>query len=412
MSMSSVPGRRSGIAGRAMVSNNDTNADWCRLSTPGRPCRVSANSPRQHRAPVRFDVKGGEHRRWRIGPLFFDHLYRGGQHDAARAMLRGSSLMRARVIWAFSVAALLAGGPAALAQRSSSIPDLQGAWNGSTLTPLQRPEQFKERVTFTPEEAAEYVRGSSDRIRARLPTSADRQMQIDIDDTFVEVEQMPLDGLRTSRIVDPPDGMLPALLPAAKARIAARPKRSFEDPETFGLAERCLLGNFGASGGSLASPPMVPSQAIPSFYRIVQTETHVMIFTEWVHDARIIRLNGIHHPPGIRSWLGDSVGHYEGQTLVVDTTNFRRDTHNLDSGERLHVVERFTRVDAKTLRYRVTVEDPDTWTTPWTAEWPFRASDAPMFSVECHEGNYAIEHFLRGARADEQRAHALRRDRD
>jgi hypothetical protein len=196
---------------------------------------------------------------------------------------------------------------------------------------------------------------------------------------------MPLDGLRTSLIVDPANGMLPPLLSAAQARIADRPKRSFEDPETFGLAERCLLGNFGASGGSLASPPMVPSAAIPSYYRIVQTATHVLIFTEWVHDARIVRLNGRHLPQTIRSWLGDSIGHYEGQTLVVDTTNFRRDTHNLDSGERLHVVERFTRVDAKTLRYRVTVEDPDTWATPWTAEWPFRAIDVGLFSVECHE---------------------------
>jgi hypothetical protein len=234
-------------------------------------------------------------------------------------------------------------------------------------------------------------------------------MQIDIDADSVEVENMPLDGLRTSLIVDPADGMLPPLLPAAKARIADRPKRSFNDPETFGLAERCLLGNFGASGGSLASPPMVPSVAIPSFYRIVQTDTHVLIFTEWVHDARIIRLNGTHLPPVIRSWLGDSIGHYDGQTLVVDTTNFRRDTHNLDSAERLHVVERFTRVDAKTLRYRVTVEDPDTWAIPWTAEWPFKAIDIPLFSVECHEGNYAVENILRGARADERRAKAGRR---
>jgi hypothetical protein len=316
--------------------------------------------------------------------------------------------MRARLFAALSIAALLAGGRAVFAQRSASLPDLQGTWNGSTLTPLQRPQPFKDRSAFTVEEAAEYVRASPDRIRSRLPTAVDRQMQIDIDDTFVEVENMPLDGLRTSLIVDPPNGMLPPLLPVAQARIADRPKRSFDDPETFGLAERCLLGNFGASGGSLASPPMVPSAAIPSFYRIVQNNTHVLIFTEWVHDARIVRLNGTHLPPTIRSWLGDSTGHYAGETLVVDTTNFRRDTHNLDSSERLHVVERFTRVDAKTIRYRVTVEDPDTWATSWTAEWPFRAIDIPLFSVECHEGNYAIENFLRGARADERRAKAAR----
>lgn len=316
--------------------------------------------------------------------------------------------MRARVFAALSIAALLAGGRAVFAQHSASLPDLQGTWNGSTLTPLQRPQPFKDRSAFTVEEAAEYVRASPDRIRSRLPTAVDRQMQIDIDDTFVEVENMPLDGLRTSLIVDPPNGILPPLLPVAQARIADRPKRSFDDPETFGLAERCLLGNFGASGGSLASPPMVPSAAIPSFYRIVQTDTHVLIFTEWVRDARIVRLNGTHLPSTIRSWLGDSTGHYEGETLVVDTTNFRGDTHNLDSSERLHVVERFTRVDAKTIRYRVTVEDPDTWATSWTAEWPFRAIDVPLFSVECHEGNYAIENFLRGARAEERRAKAAR----
>jgi hypothetical protein len=317
--------------------------------------------------------------------------------------------MRAPVVVAFWIGVWLAAGRAVIAQRSPSIPDLQGTWNGSTLTPLQRPQPFRDRSAFTPEEAAEYVRGSADRIRSRLPTTVDREMQIDLDAAFVEVENMPLDGLRTSLLVDPPNGILPPLLAVAQARIAARPKRSFDDPETFGLAERCLLGNFGASGGSLASPPMVPSAAIPSFYRIVQSDTHVLIFSEWVHDARIVRLNGTHLPPDIRSWLGDSIGHYEGPTLVVDTTNFRRDTHNLDSGERLHVVERLTRVDAGTLRYRVTVEDPDTWASPWTAEWPFRAVDTMLFSVECHEGNYAIENFLRGARADERRAQALRR---
>jgi len=317
--------------------------------------------------------------------------------------------MRVHILWALSIPLIFAADLTIVAQRSASRADLQGTWNGSTLTPLQRPQEVRDRAAFTREEAVEYVRTSADRIRRRLPSSADRQMQIDLDDTYVEVENMPLAGLRTSLIVDPADGMLPPLLPDAKARIADRPKRSFDDPETFGLAERCLLGNFGASGGSLASPPMVPSAAIPSFYRIVQTDAHVLIFTEWVHDARIVRLNGTHLPAAIRSWLGDSIGHYEGPTLVVDTTNFRRDTHNLDSGERLHVVERFTRADAKTLRYRVTVEDPDTWAIPWTAEWPFRAVDAALFSVECHEGNYAIENFLRGARADERRAAAVRR---
>ena len=311
--------------------------------------------------------------------------------------------MRLQTISALAIVAVAIGHPTLRAQRSSPRPDLQGTWNGSTLTPLQRPPEFRDKPAFTPEEAAEYVRQRPDRVRARLPTADDRLTQVDIDDTYVEVEALPMDGLRTSLIVDPVNGMFPPLVPAARARMEARPKRSFDDPEVLGLAERCLLGNFGA-GGSLSSPPMVPSEVIPSYYQIVQNDAYVMIFSEWVHDVRIVRINGTHPPPAIRRWLGDSVGRYEGNTLVVDSTNFRPDTRNLNSGERLHVVERFTRVDAKTLRYRVTVEDPETWATAWTAEWPFKAMNAPLYGVDCHEGNYAIEHFLRGARAEERRA--------
>jgi len=270
------------------------------------------------------------------------------------------------------------------------------------MTPLERPAQVRDRAMFTPEEAAEYERTAEERHRKRLNTDDDRLTQIDLDDIYVERDVIRLDGLRTSLIVDPPTGMLPPLLPAALERAKAKPKRTFEDPEVFGLGERCLLGNFGL-GGSLASPPMVPSQVIPSLFQIVQTDDHVMISSEWIHDTRIVRMNGTHLPPTLRKWLGDSIGHWEGSTLVVDTTNFRPDTRNLGSGERLHVVERFTRLDSKTMRYRVTVEDPDTWATPWTAEWPFKTLDARLFPVECHEGNYAIENFLRGARAEERR---------
>jgi hypothetical protein len=289
------------------------------------------------------------------------------------------------------------------AQRNAaSHPDLQGTWIGSTLTPLQRPPEFKDRASLTPEEAAEYVRTSADRIRARLPTELDRLTQADVDADYVETEVIKLDGLRTSLIVDPPNGMLPPLLPAAQARIAARPKRTYEDPETFNLAERCLLGNFGL-GGSAASPPLLPSVVAAYYHQIVQTDDYVLMFGEWVHDARIIRMNGTHLAPSIKKWLGDSIGHWEGSTLVVDTTNFRPEIHNVDSGERLHVVERFIKVDAQTIRYRVTVEDPDTWATPWTAEWPFKATDSKIYEMACHEGNYAIQNFLRGARAEEQR---------
>jgi hypothetical protein len=269
------------------------------------------------------------------------------------------------------------------------------------MTPLQRPADFRDRDRFTLAEAAEYERTIEDRMRRALPSDADRLLQVDFDDMYVEREVMRIEGLRTSLIVDPAHGMLPPLVPAARERIAARPKRTFDGPEVFNLAERCIAGNFGL-GGSMASPPMIPSLAVPSYFQFVQNETHVLIATEWIHDARVIRLNGTHLAPSIRKWTGDSIGWYEGDTLVVDTTNFRPEMHNLDSGERLHVVERFTRVDAGTMRYRVTAEDPDTWPTPWTAEWLFTASTARMFPIECHEGNYAIEHFLRGARYQER----------
>ncbi len=280
-------------------------------------------------------------------------------------------------------------------------PDVEGLWNGSTLTPLQRPDGFADRAAFTPAEAEEYVRTSPERARRRLLTDADRATQVDLDSTFVEVEAIPLDGLRTSLLVDPPDGRLPPMVAAAFERIGRRPKRSFDDPERMSLSERCLLGNFGL-GGSLASPPLLPSEVIPSYYRIVQTDAAVLIFTEWIHDARVVRMNASHLPATMQRWLGDSVGRYEDGSLVVDTTDFRPDTHILDSGERLHVVERFTPVDAATLRYRVTVEDPDTWPGTWTAEWPFHAIDIRMFPVDCHEGNYSMENTLKGARAEER----------
>lgn len=286
-------------------------------------------------------------------------------------------------------------------QRQPVHPDLQGIWVGGTLTPLQRPLEAKDKARFTPEEAAEYERTAVDRSRSRLPTEADRITQTDLDETYVERELIRVDRLRTSLIVDPPNGMLPPLVPGVQARVAARPGRTAEGPENFNLSERCLLGMFPI-GGSTASPPLVPNPNVAPYYQIVQTRDTVLIVAEWAHDARIVRINGTHVEPAIRKWLGDSIGHWEGNTLVVDTTNFRSDTHNLDSTDRLHVVERFTKIDARTLMYRVTVEDPDTWTAPWTAEWPFTATDAVMYEVACHEGNLAIENALRGARFAEK----------
>jgi hypothetical protein len=303
---------------------------------------------------------------------------------------------------AVSIALVLSCAALSGQRNASTRRDLQGIWNGATMTPLERPPEFKDKAVFTAEEATEYVRSAPERLRKRLPTDDDRLMQVDLDNDYVEREAMPFDNMRTSLIVEPRNGMLPPLLPAAQARLAARPKRSFDDPEALGLGERCLLGNFPI-GGSLASPPLVPSPVIASMYQIVQTDAYVLIFTEWMHDARVVRMNSTHLPSNVRKWLGDSIGSWDGDTLVVDTTNIRPEVRNLNSGERLHVVERFTRIDEQTLQYRVTVEDPDTWATPWVAEWSFKGTDARVFPVECHEGNYAIEHFLRGARAEEKR---------
>jgi hypothetical protein len=315
--------------------------------------------------------------------------------------------MRSQTV-AVGVALLVSGTLAGAQRMSQAPPDLQGTWTSATLTPLERPAQFRDKAEFTPEEAAQYGRDRTDRVSRSLPSDADRALQIDIDDTYVETEFITLEGVRTSLIVDPPNGVLPPLLPAAQARVAARPKRSYDDPESVNLAERCLLGVFNA-GGSAASPPMLPSPVLAPFYQIVQTETSVVIFAEWMHDARIIRMNSSHRPPTIRSWLGDSIGRWDGHTLVVDTTNLRPEIHQLNSSEQLHVIERFTRLDDHTLLYRVTLDDSQTWATPWTAEWRFRRTNAPIYGAECHEGNYAIENFLRGARADEQRARELNR---
>ena len=146
---------------------------------------------------------------------------------------------------------------------------------------------------------------------------------------------------------------------------------------------------------------MLPNYFYNNLHQIVQTGDAVVILTEMVHDARIVRINGEHAPPTIRRWMDDSIGRWEGDTLVVDTTNFTDKTRYRGSTQNLHIVERFTRVDAKTLLYRFTVEDPDTWPAPWTGEYTWPATDELMYEYACHEGNYALGNILRGARLKE-----------
>jgi hypothetical protein len=276
-------------------------------------------------------------------------------------------------------------------------PDLQGVWTNATMTPLQRPAEAQGKTHFTPDEGKAYEEGFFARGRKTFGANAD--LQIDFNDDYVEAST--LDRLRTSLLIDPPDGRLPPLVSAAQARAAARPARSFDDPETANLQERCLA--WTAANSSTLTPPMIPAGLVP-YYQFVQTDDYLMISAEWLHDARIIRIGGTHQSPLVKRWFGDSIGYWEGDTLVVDTVNFRPDTHYQGSGEQLHAVERFTRTDADTVRYVVTVDDPETWARGWTAEVLFRRSDARMFEFACHEGNQAIELFLRGARAEEARA--------
>jgi hypothetical protein len=211
--------------------------------------------------------------------------------------------------------------------------------------------------------------------------------------------------------VDPENGRVPPLKADAQKKNAALlaraarpdaseadagPSSAFDGPEARPLAERCLLG-FGSTSG----PPTLPNYFYNNLKQIVQTPTSVMILNEMVHDARIIRIGGEHVPQTIRKWMGDSVGHWEGDTLVVDTTNFTDKTQFHGSSDQLHVVERFTRTDANTLLYRFTVEDPATWDRAFTGEYPWAGTDDLLYEYACHEANYALGDILRGARVKE-----------
>jgi len=276
-------------------------------------------------------------------------------------------------------------------------PDLQGTWTNNTATPLVRPADLAGKRYFTQEEAAEFERTWLKRLVATLP-EADR-IGADLSEVWFDRAKVVPD-LRTSLIVEPDTGLLPPLVPAVRVLITARPPRSYDDPESRSLGERCLLG--ADAGGFSMGPPIVPNPLAFNYYRIVQTSTQVLIFSELVHDARIIRIGGEHIPQDIRRWFGDSVGHWEGDTLVVDTTNVSEKVQYRGSTTRIHVVERLTRTGPSTITYRATVDDPDTWSTPWTMEIPFAATSARLFEYACHEHNYSMEGGLRGARADEK----------
>jgi hypothetical protein len=291
------------------------------------------------------------------------------------------------------------------ARTADGHPDLQGVWTNSTLTPVERPAMFAGKAVLTEAEAKAYEKET---VTGRNRDKRDSDPNVDVGRAYNELffdqgtQLARIDGsIRTSMVVDPQDGRIPPLTPEAEKRqeaVRAQARMHPADgPESRSLAERCI---FWATAG----PPMLPGP-YNNTYQIYQSPGYVTIMSEMIHEVRVIPTDGRAHLPGtIRKWLGDSVGHWEGDTLVVDTTNFTAKTRFRGSDENLHVIEKFTRESPNAIKYRFTVEDPTSFTKPWTAELPLSAAPGPIYEYACHEGNYAMVDILSGARADEQKA--------
>jgi hypothetical protein len=278
-------------------------------------------------------------------------------------------------------------------------PDLEGIWSNAVLTPFERSRDFAGKAYFTEEEAAAFTKSALDQAnRDKRGASPEEDVGGAYNEAWFERGTKVGWNLRTSIVVDPADGRVPPLTPAAREAAAARAaiqRRVPEGPEDFPLAVRCLV--WPTSG-----PPMIPGP-YNNNYQIIQTHDYVAIDVEMIHDVRIIPLNGRPHlPSGVRQWMGDSIGHWEGDTLVVDTINFTDKTHFRGSDQNLHVVERFTRTSADTLRYQFTIDDPTAFTKPWSGEIAMSRSSAPIYEYACHEGNYSLESMLAAARAQEK----------
>jgi hypothetical protein len=290
-------------------------------------------------------------------------------------------------------------------------PDIQGIWTNASLTALERPLALAGKAYFTEQELADY--------RGQLLKQFNRDdrsggAQADLARAYGGVwwdagVDLPV-NYRTSLIVDPRDGRIPALTPAAQQRVAAgraiARDHPADGPENRSVSERCIVW-------PTAGPPMVPSFSnnsapygpIVSNYVISQVPGYVVLFAEIVHDARIIPLDGRPHlPQNIRQWLGDSRAHWEGDTLVVDTTNFTGKTSFKGASQTLHLTERFTPTGLDALMYEFTVDDPAAFTRPWTAQTPMVRSKGPIVEFACNEGNYGMTGILAGARAQEKEA--------
>jgi hypothetical protein len=313
--------------------------------------------------------------------------------------------MRIRLSALLTVAALSLG-----LAHGQSHPDLQGIWTNATITPLERLPQFAGKATVSEADATKFEKQDNAQLYGDTRSdNAERDRDHAYNALFFDrgTELARVDGQkRTSLIISPEDGKIPPLTTEGKNRLAGRARTvaRFDSVKDRPLGERCLLG-FGSTSG----PPMLPV-LYNNNYQIVQTPDAVMILVEMVHDVRIVHMDGRRHlPRSVRLWLGDSIGHWEGDTLVVDTTNFTDKTSFRGSGPDLHIVERFSLVDKGTILYRVTLDDPSSFTKPFTLEYPFLATKGPIYEYACHEGNYAMTDILGGARKQEKEAESSKK---
>jgi len=302
-------------------------------------------------------------------------------------------------------------------------PDLQGIWDFRTITPLERPEDLGDKAFLTVEEAAAAEQAAVERDRELWEAEAQRTEaggNVGAYNNFwMDAGTKPIETRRTSLIIHPPNGRFPELSEVGEERAAARrahleahPADSYTDRNT---SDRCIVG-FNAG------PPITPL-AYNQNMQLFQTPDHAVIYTEMVHTPRIVPLDGrAALDPSIRLWSGDSRGRWEGDTLVIETANFRAERawvpltlggsverllhiiQSMASSENMTLVERIRRVDEDTLEYTFTVSDPDTWASDWTASMPMARTEIPLFEYACHEGNYSMAGILSGHRADERRA--------
>jgi len=286
-------------------------------------------------------------------------------------------------------------------------PNFEGIWNSATTTPLERPRELKDKAFFTPAEAEQWDRAFAKRNEEPASNPARAGGGTGTYNTvYREWGTRGVKTLRTSIITEPADGRIPALTPAAAEvkRRRLEGLKKFENPEDLGLQDQCL--SFLTVG-----PPMQP-YSYNINYQIVQTNDAVLVHAEMIHDARIIHMDGRPHAPAnVRSWMGDSIGRWEGNTLIVDTTNFNDGGGfygdaggNFGWDRNLHIVERFSLFDPDTLLYKFEIDNPSAFTQPWKGELTMTRSTEPIYEYACHEGNYSLSNMLRGFRAAERKA--------